>query len=68
MLAVIGIFLLVFGVTAVLIGDKPLPMGEGRISRLFSTTPRVARWRKWLIGLGAAYAGVMVLYRAGWRL
>jgi len=66
MLTGIGILLLIFGTVSIWIGDKQLPVKGGVILRTFSTSPRVARWRKWLIGLGAIYAGIMVLYRAGW--
>ncbi|MDE2150601.1 MAG: hypothetical protein KGJ55_12415, partial [Gammaproteobacteria bacterium] len=64
-LTVIGILLILFGVVSILIGDRKLPIKGGTILRFFSTSPRIAKWRKWVIGLGSIYAGAMFLHRAG---
>ena len=65
MLGAIGIVLVSFGVVAILLGDRRLPT-ERRTWRLFDISPRMARLRKWLVGLGAIYAGLMVIRQAGW--
>ena len=65
MLGAIGLVLVAFGVVAILFGDRRLP-SEGRIGRPFEISPRLARLRRWLIGLGAIYAGLMVLRQAAW--
>jgi hypothetical protein len=56
----------VFGVAAILVGDRTLPMQGGRVFRLFDVSPGMARLRKWLVGLAAIYGGLMGIRQAGW--
>lgn len=65
-LFVIGMVLIFFGVISIWIGDKKIHVGDEFLIRLFSTSQTMAKWRKWLIGLGAIYVGFMVIDRSGW--
>ena len=62
MLMGISIALILFGITCILVGDRTLPIKGGKILQLFSIGPQIPKVRKWLIGLGAIYAGGMILY------
>jgi hypothetical protein len=66
MVGALGIGCVLFGIIAILIGDKNLPMKGGRVFHFFDVSPGMARLRKWLIGLGTIYAGIMIMREAGW--
>ena len=61
MLTAIGVFLVFFGMASILVGDKVLNIKGGVILKGFSSSPRMAKWRKWLIGIAAIYAGIMII-------
>lgn len=63
MIISIGLFFILFGIVSLLWGDVQITDERrgGIIQKFFSTSPVVAKWRKWVIGLAAIYVGVMIL-------
>jgi len=43
-----------------LVGGRTLPIKGGKILQFFSIEPQMPKLRKWLIGIGAIYAGIMI--------
>lgn len=68
MLSKIGEVLILFGILALLFGDKPLAIKGGWVLRGFDAAPWVLKLRKWTIGVAAIIGGFMILQRTGWVL
>lgn len=58
---ILGVFLILIGVAVIWIGDKELPVKDGRLGKVFKIKSGRMQWMKWPMGLSLMYAGVKLL-------